>query len=150
MKRPWAFICAATTTKSETLRRYCRALYTLGYVPVCPPIQDGQYLVLADPTERADYNEIVREKNPALPAFGAVRAENRCHDQCADRSRPQIRAHRLQPAWAAGCGREGRTSPLLRPRRLAHYLLAGFASIAFGRPNAHLGECPKPPFDKNA
>ena len=62
MKRPWAFICAATTTKSDTLRRYCRALYTLGYVPVCPPIQDGQYLVLADPTERADYNEIVREK----------------------------------------------------------------------------------------
>ena len=62
MKRPWAFICAATTTKSETLRRYCRALYTLGYVPICPPIQDGQYLVLADPTERADYNEIVREK----------------------------------------------------------------------------------------
>ena len=32
------------------------------YVPVCPPLQDGQYLVLADPTERADYNEIVREK----------------------------------------------------------------------------------------
>ena len=62
MKRPWAFICAATTTKSETLHRYCRALYTLGYVPVCPPIQDGQYLVLADPTERADYNDIVREK----------------------------------------------------------------------------------------
>ena len=62
MKRPWAFICAASTTKSETLRRYCRALYELGYVPVCPPLQDGQYLVLADPTERADYNEIVREK----------------------------------------------------------------------------------------
>ena len=43
MKRPWAFICAASTTKSETLRRYCRELYELGYVPVCPPLQDGQY-----------------------------------------------------------------------------------------------------------
>lgn len=62
MKRPWAFVCAASTTKSETLRRCCRALYTLGYVPVCPPVQDGQYLVLSDPNERADYNEIVREK----------------------------------------------------------------------------------------
>ena len=41
MKRPWAFVCAAATTKSDTLRRYCRALYALGYVPVCPPIQDG-------------------------------------------------------------------------------------------------------------
>ena len=47
----WAFICAQPTTKSETLRRYCRALYELGYVPVCPPVQDGQYLVLADPTD---------------------------------------------------------------------------------------------------
>ena len=63
MKRPWAFVCAAATTKSDTLRRYCRALYALGYVPVCPPIQDGQYLVLADPTERADYNEIVAKKS---------------------------------------------------------------------------------------
>ena len=62
MKRPWAFICAASTTKAETLRRYCRELYELGYVPVCPPLQDGQYLVLSDPTERADYNEIVRER----------------------------------------------------------------------------------------
>ena len=39
-----------------------RTRTTLGYVPVCPPLQDGQYLVLADPAERADYNEIVREK----------------------------------------------------------------------------------------
>ena len=123
MKRPWAFVCAASTTKSETLRRYCRALYTLGYVPICPPIQDGQYLVLADPTERADYNDIVREKIL------------RC---------PQIRPYRLQPAWLAGGGREGRTSPLLRPHRLAHYLLAGFASIAFGRPNACFGDAPNP------
>lgn len=62
MKRPWAFICAASGTKSETLRRYCRTLYTLGYVPVCPPLQDGQYLVLSEPQERSDYDEIVREK----------------------------------------------------------------------------------------
>ena len=145
MKRPWAFICAAATTKSETLRRYCRALYALGYVPVCPPIQDGQYLVLADPTERADYNEIVREKNPALPAFGAVRAENRRHHHRTDRSCPQIRADRLQPSRPAVGGRAGRTAPPLRPHRLVNDLLAGFASIALGRPNAYFGAFPKPP-----
>ena len=145
MKRPWAFICAASTTKSEALRRYCRALYTLGYVPVCPPIQDGQYLVLADPTERADYNEIVREKILRCPAFGAVRAENRRHHQRTDRSCPQIRTHRFQPARAADGGREGRGAPLLRPYRLAHYLLAGFASIAFGRPNADSWGVPPTP-----
>ena len=77
MRRPWAFICAAATTKSETLRRYCRELYELGYVPVCPPLQDGQYLVLADPTERADYNEIVREKilRSALLVFCGRRSD---------------------------------------------------------------------------
>ena len=77
MKRPWAFVCAASTTKSETLRRYCRELYELGYVPVCPPLQDGQYLVLADPTERADYNEIVREKilRSALLVFCGRRSD---------------------------------------------------------------------------
>ena len=30
MKRPWAFICAACGTKSETVRRHCRHLYELG------------------------------------------------------------------------------------------------------------------------
>ena len=77
MRRPWAFICAAATTKSETLRRYCRELYELGYVPVCPPLQDGQYLVLSDPAERADYNEMVREKilRSALLVFCGRRSD---------------------------------------------------------------------------
>ena len=145
MKRPWAFICAATTTKSETLRRYCRALYTLGYVPICPLIQDGQYLVLADPTERADYKRDRPRKNPALPAFGTVRAENRRHHQRTDRSGPQIRADRIQPARPAVGGRAGRTPPPLRPHRLVNNLLAGFASIAFGRPNANPWGVPQNP-----
>ena len=62
MKRPWAFICASEDTSSRILSQYCRRVYELGYVPVCPRLQDGQYLVLDDPAERSSYNAIVRDK----------------------------------------------------------------------------------------
>ena len=39
MKRPWAFICASEGTTSKHLRNYCRAVYLLGYLPVCPKLQ---------------------------------------------------------------------------------------------------------------
>ena len=48
MKRPWAFICANEGTTSKHLRNYCREVYLLGYLPVCPKLQDSQYLVLED------------------------------------------------------------------------------------------------------
>ena len=140
MKRPWAFICAVSTTKSETLRRYCRKLYELGYVPVCPPLQDGQYLVLADPTERADYNEIVREKilRSPLLVFCGRRTDATTAAQIG------LAQNRDRSGWPARSGGTGRSAPLLRPHRLGNNLLAGFASIAFGYPNAHLGDTPNP------
>ena len=46
MKRPWAFICASEGATSKHLRNYCREVYLLGYLPVCPKLQDSQYLVL--------------------------------------------------------------------------------------------------------
>lgn len=48
MKRPWAFICASEGATSKHLRNYCREVYLLGYLPVCPKLQDSQYLVLED------------------------------------------------------------------------------------------------------
>ena len=39
MKRPWAFICAAEGATSKHLRNYCREVYLLGYLPVCPKLQ---------------------------------------------------------------------------------------------------------------
>ena len=58
MKRPWAFICAAEGTSSAHLRRYCRTVFECGYVPVCPRLQDGQFVALDDPDERHIYNDI--------------------------------------------------------------------------------------------
>lgn len=67
MKRPWAFICASEGTTSKHLRNYCRAVYLLGYLPVCPKLQDSQYLVLEDAVERSEYTAIVRDKHCTLP-----------------------------------------------------------------------------------
>ena len=60
MKRPWAFICASEGATSKHLRNYCREVYLLGYLPVCPKLQDSQYLVLEDAVERSEYTAIVR------------------------------------------------------------------------------------------
>lgn len=62
MKRPWAFICASEGATSKHLRNYCREVYLLGYLPVCPKLQDSQYLVLEDAMERSEYTAIVRDK----------------------------------------------------------------------------------------
>ena len=62
MKRPWAFICASESATSKHLRNYCREVYLLGYLPVCPKLQDSQYLVLEDAVERSEYTAIVRDK----------------------------------------------------------------------------------------
>ena len=148
MKRPWAFICAASTTKSEALRRYCRALYTLGYVPVCPPIQMDSIWCWPTPPSGLIITRSSAKKS-CVARFWC----------CAGRKPTPPPTHRIglarkygrivsQPARAADGGREGRGAPLLRPYRLAHYLLAGFASIAFGRPNADSWGVPQPPVSK--
>lgn len=54
-------------TENYTLCRleepdYCREVYLLGYLPVCPKLQDSQYLVLEDAVERSEYTAIVRDK----------------------------------------------------------------------------------------
>ena len=61
MKRPWAFICASEGATSKHLRNYCREVYLLGYLPICPKLQDSQYLVLEDAVERSEYTAIVRD-----------------------------------------------------------------------------------------
>ena len=62
MKRPWAFICTSEGRNLQTSRDYCREVYLLGYLPVCPKLQDSQYLVLEDAMERSEYTAIVRDK----------------------------------------------------------------------------------------
>ena len=105
MKRPWAFICAAEGTSSAHLRRYCRTVFECGYVPVCPRLQDGQFVALDDPDERHIYNDIVRDKLLRCPEANRLSAELSTSSQPVN----------------------------------------GFASIAFGYPNAQFGAMPQTP-----
>ena len=70
MKRPWAFICASEGATSKHLRNYCREVYLLGYLPVCPKLQDSQYLVLEDAVERSEW--IIFRSFPGMTVAGSV------------------------------------------------------------------------------
>lgn len=74
MKRPWAFICASEGATSKHLRNYCREVYLLGYLPVCPKLQDSQYLVLEDAVERSEL--VSQNASMVLPSLWNVVESN--------------------------------------------------------------------------
>ena len=126
MKRPWAFICASDGATSKHLRNYCREVYLLGYLPVCPKLQDSQYLVLEDAVERSEYTAIVRDKLLRCPMLVVC-------------SRNQDATTNAQIGLAQKYNRIVTT--------LCHEPFCGvscFASIASGRPDAHFGDAPNP------
>ena len=51
MEKAFAYICAADVSQRQ-LKSYCRKVYELGYVPICPKLSDTQYLTM----ENADGN----------------------------------------------------------------------------------------------
>ena len=62
MEKAFAYICAAADTAPRLLKRYCRKVYELGYVPICPKLNDGQYLALDNADEKRDFHNIARQK----------------------------------------------------------------------------------------
>ena len=44
MEKAFAYICADAEATPRLLRRYCRKVYELGYVPICPKLSEAQYL----------------------------------------------------------------------------------------------------------
>ena len=93
MKRPWAFICASEGATSKHLRNYCREVYLLGYLPVCPKLQDSQYLVLEDAMERSEYTAIVRDKLLRCPMLVVCSPQSGCDHQRADRLGAEIQPY---------------------------------------------------------
>ena len=45
MEKAFAYICAASDAAPRLLNRYCRKVYELGYVPICPKLSEAQYPV---------------------------------------------------------------------------------------------------------
>ena len=62
MEKAFAYICTAADTAPRLLKRYCRKVYELGYVPICPKLNDGQYLALDNADEKRDFHNIARQK----------------------------------------------------------------------------------------
>ena len=58
MEKAFAYICASAETAPRILKRYCRKVYELGYVPICPALNDAQYLALSNSDELRDLHSI--------------------------------------------------------------------------------------------
>ena len=62
MDKAFAYICASAETAPRILKRYCRTVYELGYVPICPTLSDNQYLSDESPDELRDLHSIALQK----------------------------------------------------------------------------------------
>ena len=62
MEKAFAYICTSADTSPRNLKRYCRKVYELGYIPICPALSDGQYLSRKDPDEQTELHAIALQK----------------------------------------------------------------------------------------
>lgn len=62
MEKAFAYICASEETAPRLLKRYCRKVYELGYVPICPKLSDSQYLQMENADEKRNFHSIARQK----------------------------------------------------------------------------------------
>ena len=62
MEKAFAYICTSDRTAHRQLKGYCRKIFELGYIPICPKLSDGQYLNLDDPDEKRELQNISRQK----------------------------------------------------------------------------------------
>jgi hypothetical protein len=62
MEKAFAYICADAEAAPRLLRRYCRKVYELGYVPICPKLSEVQYLQPDNPDEKRDFHSISHQK----------------------------------------------------------------------------------------
>lgn len=62
MEKAFAYNCAASDAAPRLLKRYCRKVYELGYVPICPKLSDSQYLALENADEKREFQNIARQK----------------------------------------------------------------------------------------
>lgn len=62
MEKAFAYICASEETAPRLLKRYCRKVYELGYVPIRPKLSDAQYLQMENVDEKRNFHSIARQK----------------------------------------------------------------------------------------
>ena len=55
MEKAFAYICASEEAAPRLLRRYCRKVFELGYIPICPALIEGQYLTMDNLDDKRDF-----------------------------------------------------------------------------------------------
>ena len=145
MEKAFAYICSAADTAPRLLKRYCRKVYELGYVPICPKLNDGQYLELDNADEKRDFHNIARQK------LGRCRMLVVCGKEISNSMSAEIgmaeKGTSSAPHWMVWpeSRKLARTMPSdLQCRSFFSQPVTGFASIAFGYPKAFLGSTPNP------
>lgn len=74
MTRPLAYVCVANNENNKIKAR-CRALYELGYLPVCPSLMFNRFLEVSCAEEREDariMSEEVLRRCRLLVTFGEI------------------------------------------------------------------------------
>ncbi|MEG0483797.1 MAG: hypothetical protein RR576_00005, partial [Oscillospiraceae bacterium] len=61
MEKAFAYICAPEDAGARLLARYCRKVFELGYVPICPKQVTNSYLSLQNPDECKEYHATARQ-----------------------------------------------------------------------------------------
>ena len=77
MNRPLAYVCVANNENNKIKAR-CRALYDLGYLPVCPSLMFNRFLEVSCAEEREDsriMSEEVLRRCRLLVTFGEINDE---------------------------------------------------------------------------
>ena len=77
MTRPLAYVCVANNENNKIKTR-CRALYDLGYLPVCPSLMFNRFLEVSCAEEREDsriMSEEVLRRCRLLVTFGEINDE---------------------------------------------------------------------------
>ena len=62
MEKVFAYVCVDEGAPMRLLKKYCRKIYELGYIPICPKLSDSQYLAAENADERKALQEIARQK----------------------------------------------------------------------------------------
>ena len=141
MDKAFAYICASAETAPRILKRYCRTVYELGYVPICPPLSDTQYLSDESPDELRDLHSIALQKL-ARWWSAAKKSVTGC------RWRSALLKSAISSAPLSQVSPRSRKTWMGPPSKGQPYFSQGvavFASIAFGYPNApFLGRTPNP------
>lgn len=73
MEKAFAYVCAAPDAAPRLLKRYCRKIYELGYVPICPKLSDSQYLQMENADEKREFQKYFPSETVPMPNAGGMR-----------------------------------------------------------------------------